>query len=185
MKWKSIGLGIGGLFLSGAALASTVFFARKKSEPLAPPYWIPEQPDPFSIITADIEWHEDKEQFRSHLEYLCQPTQFRLWNLVDLDLYRMQREGGPKIEGHPIFHITSKIHLQGRDGMVTSIEDEKFYATIHTHRGKSVTTLASCIQLGRFVEFRKCHVGGGLNGIETGERAVSMAPVKEIRFASK
>jgi len=180
MKWKKLGLGLGGLFLSGVALGSTVFFARKKSEPLPPPYWIPDPPAPFSILTDEIEWKQDKQAFRSHLEYSCQPTQFRVWSLVDLDLYRMQRAGGPAVEGHPIFHITSKMSLRQSDGMTTTI-DERFYATIHTHRGKSLTTLASCIQVGRYVEFRKCHVGGSLNGIETGERIVSMAPVKEIR----
>ncbi len=183
MKWKKLGLGVGGLFLSGIALGSTVFFARKKTEPLPPPYWIPEPPTPFSILTDEIEGKHDKQSFRSYLEYFCQPTQFRVWTLVDLDLYRVQRQSGPAMNGHPIFHITSRIHLRGSDGTTTTIDDERFYATIHTHRGKSLTTLASCIQVGKFVEFRKCHVGGALNGIETGERMVSMAPVKEIRTA--
>ncbi|HEY2930669.1 MAG TPA: hypothetical protein VGK99_02910 [Acidobacteriota bacterium] len=186
MQWKKIGLGIGGLFLSGAALGSTLFFAHRKRDEsaLSPPYWIPEYPQPFSIITEELEWTHEGERFRSRLEYSCQPTQFRVWSLVDVDLYRIQREGGPALSGHPIFHITLRVHLRDADQRETVMDDEKYYATIHTHRGKSATTLASCIQVGRYVEFRKCHVGGSLSGIETGERVVSMAPVKEIRFDS-
>ncbi|MBI4455339.1 MAG: hypothetical protein HY644_05500 [Acidobacteria bacterium] len=180
MKWKKVGLG--GLLLGGLAFGSTLFFARKKTEaPLSPPFWIPERPASLSILTEELEWTSDKQRFRSHLEYFCQPTPFRIWNLVDLELYRAQREGAPAIHGHPVFHVTLKVHLRGSDDRITTIEDERFYATIHAHHGRTTKMLASCVQVGRHVEFRKCYVGGGLNGIETGERVVSMAPVKEVR----
>ncbi|MBI3939264.1 MAG: hypothetical protein HY315_00380 [Acidobacteria bacterium] len=182
MKLRKIGLGLGGLFLGGLALGSTIFLAKKKTEPLPPPWWIPEKPGPFSILTEEMEWTHEDQHLRSHLEYSCQPTQFRVYNLLNLELYRVQREGGSKEGGDPVFHITLKVHLWGPDQKVTAIEDERFYATIHAHRGKTGTTLASAVQVGRYVEFRKCHVGGALNGVETGERVVSMAPVKEIRL---
>ncbi|MBI2821428.1 MAG: hypothetical protein HYX74_04335 [Acidobacteria bacterium] len=176
MKWGRIGL-----FLSGIALGSTVFMARKKRVPLPAPWWIPEKPEPFSIVTDELEWSHENQRYRSHLEYFCQPTQFRLWNLLDLDLYRVRHEQGQAMRGDSIFHVILKVHLRGKDKGVVTLEEERFYATIHTHRGSGTTTLASAVQVGRYVEFRKCHVGGAPNGIETGERVVSMAPVQEIR----
>jgi hypothetical protein len=183
MKWKRIGLGLGGLFLSGLALGSTVVLSRKRKQPetLPPPWLIPENPGPFSIVTEELEWAHENQRFRSTLEYYCQPTQFRVWRLMDLDLYRVRREGNDKMSGHPVFHVTPKLSLRDVDEKITPVDEERFYATIHAHRGRTETTLASCVQVGRNVEFRKCHVGGALNGIETGERLVSMAPVKEVR----
>lgn len=183
MKWKS-GLGLGGLFLSGLALGSTVFLSRKKAEePLPAPWWIPEKAEPFSILIEEMEWKHEGRTVHSYLEYCCQPTQFRVYNLLNLELYRLQREAGRKGgSGDPIFHVTLKAHLREGEQAATTVEDERFYATIHAHRGNTGTALASAVQVGRFVEFRKCHVGGALNGVESGERLVSMAAVKEITF---
>ena len=183
MKWKRLGLGLGGLFLSGLALGSTVVLSRRRKQPetLPPPWLIPENPGPFSIVTEELEWTDENQRFRSRREYDCQPTQFRVWRLMDLDLYRVRREGNDRMSGYPVFHVTPKLSVWGADGKITSVDEERFYATIYAHRGKTETTLASCVQVGRYVEFRKCHVGGALNGIETGERVVSMAPVREVR----
>ena len=80
MKWKKFWLGLGGLALSGVALGSTILITRKKSESLPPPWWIPERPEPFSILTEELEWTHAGQPIRSHLEYICRPTQFILWN---------------------------------------------------------------------------------------------------------
>ena len=169
--------------MSGLALGSTVVLSRKRRQPetLPPPWLIPANPGPFSIVTEELEWTHENERFRSTLEYYCQPTQFRVWRLMDLELYRVRREGSDKMSGYPVFHVTLKVSLRDVGGKITSVDEERFYATIHAHRGKTETTLASCVQVGRYVEFRKCHVGGALNVIETGERLVSMAPVREVR----
>lgn len=184
VQWKKFLLRAGGLALSGLALGTTVSAARKKPVPVSPPWWIPDPPPAFSILTEDLQWKREGREISSHLEYACQPTQFELWQLLDLELYRVRSERRPARNSLPIFHVVLRVHLHDHGQVLPPFDDERFYATIHTHRGKTATTLASCVQVGRYVEFRKCYVGGSLNGIETGERIVSMAPVREIREAA-
>ena len=182
MKWARFLFRAGSLALSGLALSTTVSAGRTRIPPPSPPWWIPTPPPAFSILTEDMQWSQDDgKAISSHLEYDCQPTQFELWQLLDLDLYRVRTEKGPARQSLPIFHVVLRVHLHGQEQALPPFEDERFYATVHTHRGKGVTTLASCVQIGKYVEFRKCFVGGSLNGIETGERVVSMVPVREIR----
>jgi len=59
---------------------------------------------------------------------------------------------------------------------------EAFYATLRVTPDPPRKPLISQIAREHPLEFRKCLVGGGPNGIETGEILITRQPVLDYRF---
>ena len=73
------------------------------------------------------------------------------------------------------------IEFKSSDGEeVEVLQEEKFYATLHCLIAGRVS--ADRIAEGALIEFHKCHVGGSMNGIETGEKVVSRSPVAHFEL---
>ena len=56
------------------------------------------------------------------------------------------------------------------------LHEEKFYATLHSSIDGGV--IPDPIDQNALIEFHKCHVGGCMNGIETGAKVVSTSPIE-------
>ena len=56
------------------------------------------------------------------------------------------------------------------------LQEEKFYATLNSSIDGGV--IPDTIARNALIEFHKCHVGGSMNGIETGAKVVSRSPIE-------
>ncbi|HSR68466.1 MAG TPA: hypothetical protein VLU25_11025 [Acidobacteriota bacterium] len=181
-------LGLGGLVVGGA-VALWANRSRKKSQEAPTP--IPDDVGEVEIITEERRISHRGKDYRSRAVYHCTPTRFRVWSFL------ASGSGGPggeesgsgKPRGLPIYYVSPRVFVRPQEGKDEPpsqvLSEEKFYATIHVYVEDRREPLAGCIARGRVVEFHKCHVGGSLNGVETGDRIISMAPVHEFQFRSQ
>ena len=178
MDWKKgWKWGIGGAVLGLAA----VWAGRKRQKRVDPPQPIPEQIEFLEIVTEERPIIHEGRPCKSSARYHCAPTRFRVWSF--LRRATDDEEGGAS--SSRIFHITPEIRIyspanQYGEAFEEIIPQEKFYATLHVYTRTQHMPLADHIGRGRIVEFRKCHVGGSLNGVETGEKIVTMAAVADF-----
>ena len=167
-KWKKILVsGLGGLLVGAAAVVVT---KRKRKPGKVEIERIPEPVKKVQVETEPRELLYREEPYVSSTLYTCAPTSFKVWSF----LRKTASKSGP-VESQRIYYITSKIHfrsLQKADQKET-LTGEKFYATIHGCSPSPRRMLPDHIVRGQHLEFRKCHVGGSMNGVETGDRIIT------------
>ena len=172
MRWKKILVsGLGGFLVGGAALLVT---KRKRKSKEANLERIPEDTELVRIETEPMKLVYREEPYLSYALYTCAPTSFKVWSF----LKGIPTKAKPA-QSQRIYHITPEVHfrsLQQEDHREV-LAEEKFYATLHAHSMQPQQTLPDHIACGHHLEFRKCHVGGSMNGVETGDKIVTMAPV--------
>ncbi|HSR52887.1 MAG TPA: hypothetical protein VLV83_18840 [Acidobacteriota bacterium] len=179
-KHKWLGLGsLGGLVLGAAA----VWAKRSRRKAREAPLPIPPDVAEVDILTEErLITHRDRD-YLSQAVYRCTPTRFRVWSFLASGGGQGGDQGKPR--GLPIYYVSPRVFIRPRgedESERQVLSEEKFYATLHVYVEDRSEPLPGCIGKGRLVEFHKCHVGGSLNGVETGDRIVTMAPVEDFHF---
>ncbi len=174
MNWKKFILpGLSGLFVGAVAVVAG---KRRKQKRLHAPRRVPEAVS-IRIETGECSVAHRGEAYRSRVVYQCNPTQFRVWSLLD----EAPQDGGAG--GNLIYSVSPVVELLTPDGAPQALAEPRFYATIHYRCQGRIKSLPNHLALGAPVEFHKCHVGGSVNGIDTGEKVVT-TPVTFFSFGS-
>ncbi|MGI8784707.1 MAG: hypothetical protein ACR2L2_13780 [Acidobacteriota bacterium] len=178
INWKKVSWWGGGFLLGGAAYL-VVRQPRAKAEPA--PEFLPEGLETLLVRTEPIDLIYRSTPYRSYAIYRCQQTLFKVWSFLSSSPGDLASQPSARI-----FHITPEIHFVPVDPASEAdeeiISDERFYATLQVPQPRSSVRLANCVQRGRHLEFHRCSVGGSLNGVETGEKTVTLAPVADYHF---
>lgn len=167
MNWKRIrNWSVGGAAIGAAVLARR---SRRRSKGEIKP--IPADVQHIEIVTDEREINHQGERYLSHAVYHCTPTRFRVYSLL--------RTGEAGKHGQTIYHVAPSMQVRRQKGSPESefLPQERFYATLNLYVESRRDPLPDHLAKGREIEFRKCHVGGSLNGVETGERILAMAPI--------
>ncbi len=181
LRWKRFFVAsLGGVLFGTVAMLG---IRRKKKPESDPPEAIPDDIERIEIETDTRELTYRGEACVSWGVYKCIPTQFRVWKILDVPAL------GPKksLSGQRIYHISPQIYFRpklDRDRQ-EEISDENFYATLYLHSPLPQQALADYIARRRYVEFRKCHVGGSLNGVEAGGKLITTTTVASYRIILK
>jgi hypothetical protein len=187
MNWKRISIwsGLGGL------LFGTAVYAIKKSSPKGPLY---AEPIPKGIKKLQIElqpYRLGPEQDASppmQQCFFCEPTNFYVWSVLPTSRSAGRPGHGQLVSqtrGTQIFFVAPALRSwlgDDRPPGDPELAGEAFYATIRVHTEPPRKPLVSQIAREHPLEFRKCLVGGGPNGIETGEILVTQQAVLDLRF---
>ena len=187
MNWKRVSLwsGIGGL------LFGTAIYAVKKNKSAAPLF---ADPIPKNLKRMVVELHpqpsEDPDMAGAWTQqcFFCEPTQFYVWSVLPTSRTAGKRGRGVLVSqtrGTQIYFVVPGVR-RGKSGEETpgppELAGEAFYATLRVSPDPPRKPLISQIAREHPLEFRKCLVGGGPNGIETGEILITRQPVLDYRF---
>ncbi len=128
------------------------------------------------IVAAEQSRPYRGREYLSKVIYTCEPSRFKVWRFL-----HPSGEDDGEAASQRIYHITPVIEFKSSDGdQAEVVQEAKFYATLHGLIAGRVTP--DRIAEGSLIEFHKCHVGGSMNGIETGEKVVSRSPVARFQF---
>ena len=181
MKWRR--LVIGGL--SGLAVGAVALVTRRRRE-LSKVGQPSEIPDDLESLLVDTEPHDVTyrgQTYLSQTSYACRPTRFFVLSVLSAD------ESGNPSEGkkgrEKIYHVSPTIRMSSSaEEEVQTLPEEKFYATLHLRMEEGGRrTLSGHLGKGYHLVFRKCHVGGSMNGVPTGEEVVTLSPVEHFEFS--
>jgi hypothetical protein len=170
--------------LGGVAVGTAVALARKARPPQLPLLEyerIPLGCQRASLWTEQYSSEEGDGSVAAQDKYVLQVTTFKVWSVVEAGGGRP----GEKPEGTTIYHVT---HLRyAATGGVEGYPDDgrlqdRFYGTIAVVRPDGRLGPRNCVARGAILEINKCLVGGGSNGIETGEVHHSASPILNYRF---
>lgn len=186
MNWKKISLwsGLGGL------LFGTAVYAIKKSGPKPPLY---AEPIPKGVKRLLIELESlvvEEAGVKTWIQqcYACEPTSFYVWSVLPTAKVTGKLGRGVVVtetQGTQIFFVVPTLRKwqgESREHVGPGTVEEGFYATIRVHTDWRRKPLISQIAREYPIEFRKCLVGGGPNGIETGEVILSQQTVVDYHF---
>lgn len=159
-NWKPLTFwsGVGGLLFGGAVLAYRKG-CQATSSPAVP---IPEEFGRIRLRMTPSEFKYGEDFPAVCNAYELAPTAFRIWNVVER-----------RSAGHRVFYVTSRRLVQASDGREKAIPGEPFYAVVGIHRFTKKADLPDHLRKGSPVVFHLCLVGGGDNGIPTGEKIVT------------
>ena len=177
MKWKKwAATGLSGLAVGAVALVARNRRRKRLSEMPKP---IPEDVGTVTIETDWLDLTYRDRPYVSRTVYTCNPTKFFVWSI-----FKSQKDA--ESESEPslrIFHISPVLEFQSVEGEdLQSFVEEKFYATLHLRSERTKRTLPEHLARGDYLEFRKCHVGGSMNGVLTGDRILTTSPVALFEF---
>lgn len=172
MKWKKLALpGLGAAALGFAA----VVLGRRRRKKSPPPTPIPDPVGSIFIETDPRPLTYRGRSFHSQSKYTCKPSRFRVWGLLD----RPPAEDRPG--GNPIYLVSPVVEFTADSGGEREVvPEERFYATLHYRPEGRMKSHPNAVGVGAPLEFRKCHVGGSMNGVETGDALVT-APVSNFK----
>lgn len=167
--------------LGSLAVGAAVTLARKSKKmehrPLACRK-IPRECHGVILWTERFEIEVNGILCRAHDRYHLQPTPFKVWSVLDLNLQAAPRKSGP--EGAAIHHVTHTRLVEYNQE--EELLQDRFYGvvTVVDATGKSCGN--NCIARGGTLEIKRCYVGGSSNGVESGEVHRSLAPVLNYRI---
>ena len=157
--------------LSGALVGFAAVLARRRSRRASSPREVPSSDKRILIVTEEQARPCRGREYLSRATYTCEPSPFKVWQFL-----RPSGGSNGQAPSQRLYHITPVIEFKLSDGGKAEVlQEEKFYATLYSLIAGRVT--ADRIAEGALIEFHKCHVGGSMNGIETGEKVVSRSPV--------
>ena len=174
VKWKKLILP----WISGAVVGAAAVLARRRVKKITPGdvHDIRRNKKRIIIITEEQKNLYLGSFYLSQMIYNCEPTGFKLWSFL-----RSPVDNDSKESGQRIYHINPVIEFKSRDGEgARFLKEASFYATIHSKIYKKI--IPEKLSLNTFIEFHKCHVGGSMNGIESGEKVSSRSPVIYYEF---
>ena len=171
--------------LGGLALGATVTLTRRSRKASTPLefYRIPAESPRIRLWTERLSQVSNGQGFTLHMEYLLQPTSFRLWNLLDPP-ESSQESLADAARGIPIYHVSMAPHVEDTTPRIDfALKEEKFYGTVAVLDDSGRPFRSNHVARGGYLQIRKCLVGGAKNGVETGEIHVSSSPILNYRFA--
>jgi len=179
VKWKKLLVtGLGGLAFGAVAVVAQ---KRRKKRRAEAPQPIPGHVKLVEIETEPLDLTYRDQPYQSRSRYTCSPTQFSVWSLLEAGADSDEKEG----KGLRIFHVTPVIEFFSQEGRTETVAEEKFYATLHLRCEKSHRHLPEHLARGDYAEFHKCHVGGSMNGVPTGDRVLTTTPVADFEFITE
>lgn len=180
MKWKNwVATGLSGLAVGAVALVARSRRKKRRSEMPKP---IPEDVGTVIIETEWLDLTYRDRPYSSRTVYTCHPTKFFVWSIFQSNT-DVDSENNP---GLRIFHVSPVLEFQAVDGEdLQSFVEEKFYATLHLRSEQTRRAIPEHLAHGDYLEFSKCHVGGSMNGVLTGDRILTTAPVARFEFVQK
>jgi hypothetical protein len=167
--------------LGSIAVGTTVALAsrarRVQSRPLACRR-IPEQCHGVLLWTERFEVEENGTRHYVHDRYYLQPTPFKVWSVLDLNLQSAPAKSGPG--GAAIYHVTH-VRLLEESPEEERLKD-RFYGVVTVVDAEGKPCSANSIARGGILEIKKCYVGGSSNGIESGEMHRSLGRILNYRI---
>ncbi len=176
MKWrKLLWGGLSGLALGVVAVVARKRQSRRRAES---PVAIPENIRILTIETEQLDLTYRGRPYHSRTVYTCNPTRFFVWSIFQ------GRDSGQEPEPSlRIFHVEPVVEFQSTDGEdLQKLAEESFYATLHLRGQEQGPSLAEQLARGAYLEFKKCHVGGSMNGVLTGDKILTTSPVAHFEF---
>ncbi len=171
LKKISIISGVSGSLIGlGGALLLLKRNKNKGKKELAPPIKIDDSKKWIFIETEKYTEPIDGEIRNCYLEYTLEKTNFYLINILAQDESIL-----------PIYYVTPHRIVEVGDGQIKAAGDP-FYAVIGIPGIKGKRDRLGYIQKGKRIVFHLCIVGGGKNGIATGDKLYSKRAVTEIEF---
>lgn len=180
MNWKKVfWTGLGGAVVGVLGVMAGRQIRKRRAEQPQP---VPPDVSSLRIETEELELYYRGKPYLSRTIYSCRPTRFKVWNLLESQASQRDPEEARK-GGLRIFHVTPVLEFRSREeDEVESFPEEKFYASLHLRCEKRRRTLPEHLARGDYLEFHKCHVGGSMNGVATGDRILTNAPVSHYEF---
>jgi hypothetical protein len=175
MNWKkALYSGLGGAVVGAFAV---VAYKRRKAVCPAQSLTIPPG-DALVVRTEEREVPYRDSTYLSSGTYTCVPTQFYVPSLLSVSV-----PGRNDVSTQLVYYVTPEIiyRLPDQPGEREAFQGEKFYATIYLYPGAGQRSLPDQIAVGCYLEFHRCHVGASPNGVETGERITTLAPVASFK----
>jgi len=110
--------------------------------------------------------------------YTCVPTQFYVPSFLSASPGKTD-----EVATQMVYHVTPEIiyRLPDQPGEREVFQGERFYATVYLYPGAGRRSVPNQIAVGCYLEFHRCHVGASPNGVETGERITTLAPVASFK----
>ncbi len=167
--------------ITSLAVGATVALARKsrrtESRPVA---WrkMPRHCQGVLLWTERFAIDEKGTQRDAHDRYYLQPTPFKVWSVLDLNLHGAPGETGP--EGAAIYHVTHVRVIE--DNHEEEQLQDRFYGVVSGVDATGKSCGSNCIARGAILVIKRCFVGGSTNGVESGEMHRSQAPILNYRI---
>lgn len=136
---------------------------------------IPEQCHGVLLWTERFEVEEEGVRHHAHDRYYLQPTPFKVWSVLELNVQNASGQSGAAI-----YYVTH-MRVLGKNSEEAHLK-ERFYGvvTIVDAAGKSCPS--NSLARGGTLEIKKCYVGGSTNGVESGEVHRSLGRVLNYRI---
>ncbi len=177
LKWKRFLFpGISGALVGIAAVLARRRSRRRRSSGVR---HLRDNRKRIIIVTEEQSRPYRGQQYLAQMIYGCEPTRFKVWRFL-----RPSTGDSRAAPSQGIYHITPVIEFKSSDGEDAEVlQEEQFYATIHSVIDGRLTPDA--VARDAFIEFHQCHVGGSMNGIETGAKVASRSPVAYYEFVDQ
>ncbi len=178
-NWKKI-LNWGGL---GTLALGAAWVARKRRRGNGEkPVPVPDSAQRIEIVTEERKNVLEGKTYHSRAHYRLEPTRFRVWSFL-----RQPEDDESAHKGQRIYHVTPEVRVFPIDDPENPsiVREERYYATLHLYTEGRRDPIPSHLARGHLVEFKKCHVGGSVNGVETGEKVISLAPVARFEVGEE
>lgn len=168
-NWKPLAIwsGVGGLFFGGAILAYKKGYVGNPN-PAVP---IPEDNPEITLRTCQFEVKISKGVHRVQSSYHLQRTPFKVWSVLD-----------GRQAGHSIYFVTPTQKIVSPDGVEKLVQTDSFYAMIGIPRYFKRRDLLEHVRRDSQLVFQLCLVGGGPNGVPTGEKILSQGKLESWDF---
>lgn len=143
---------------------------NKGKQETEPPLKIDESKKWIFIETEKYSEPIDGEMRTCYLEYTLEKTNFFLINILSQEESVL-----------PIYYVIPHRIVEVGEGQIKAGGDP-FYAVVGIPGQKGKRDKLGYLQMGKRIVFHLCIVGGGKNGIATGDKLYSKRVVKKIEF---
>ena len=170
IPFKKLSIGISGSLLG---LGGALFLLNKKNKTekeTEVPIKIDESKKWIFVQTEKYSEPIDGELRTCYLEYVLEKTNFLLVNILS--------QGENLL---PIYYVTPYRIVEVGEGQIKAAGDS-FYAVVGIPGEKGKRDKLGFIQKGKRIVFHLCIVGGGKNGIATGDKLYSKRVVTNVEF---
>ncbi len=180
-RWKSVFIWSS---LGGVLLGAVVALAKKGKPAQAPAlecHKIPPDCQTVSLWTEQFRAGSDPDAHPVQDKYVLRATPFKVWSVLG----RVDSSPEGRAGGSAVYHVTHVRYAESTGGQGYPDEgrlQDRFYGTPAVLSADGKRSPSGHIARGGILEIRKCLVGGGNNGVETGEVHQSAAPILNYRF---
>lgn len=147
------------------------------------PIRVPDELESVLIDTEPFPVSYRGQGYLSQTSYLCHPTPFFVLSVLGVG--EPEASSGGKANREKIYHVSPTIRMSSPvDEDVQTLPEERFYATLYLRVQEGRKNLPGHLGKGYHLVFRKCHVGGSMNGVPTGEELATLSPIEHFEFSA-